>query len=55
MQFLTLSAGVNWIGRESTGCRQHLKHLRDLGEAVIIGTMEGMAVAEGYQFIGEKQ
>lgn len=55
MQLLRLSPGVNKVGRESTSCRQHLKHLRDLGEVVIIGTAERVAVAEGYQFAGEKQ
>lgn len=55
MQLLRLPPRANWLGSESTGCRQHLKHVRDLREAVIIETMEVMAVAKGYQFIGEKQ
>lgn len=50
VQLLRLSPGVNRMGRESTGCRQHLKHLRDLGEVVIIRTVGGVAIAEGYQF-----
>ena len=50
VQLLRLSPRVNRMGRESTGCRQHHKHLSDLGEVVITGTVEGVGVAEGYQF-----
>lgn len=54
IQLLRLSPGVNRMGRESISYRQHLKHSRDLGELVIIWTVERVAVAEGYQFTGEK-
>lgn len=46
---------MEWEGKTRSGGNIYLKHLGDLEEIVIIGSVEETSVAKGYQFIRERQ